>query len=526
MLFCDSRSLSRAALVEDLANRLAAALEVVMGWAKTGDAWQEAKHPRAPDGRFGSKSGEHGEASIDEPKPTTARGANAKTRLRELLSSGHPFTKQELMSIAGIEKESTFTTWIGMLKNPKYAGKAGTLDIVRNKDGTYQALPKGATPPAPPPGPPAPPAPPREEPKAAPKPLPMNEAQRRSEVMSEYRELRTKSWGLSEKAQSEKQHRAAAEIHAKVKKLLWEAKGLGIDPKAMGISDGFDERIIYHASLQHKHETRAEMYADMKRNQDPKQLEQDAIANKRYATMTREEIDAAMRERFGMGVAGHKDWDDYRVQKVKAIDLDGSSNAAKNQRKILGQVHRAMEELEEAGFDVKAVLADANIKYAPGTLTKYNGLAWQANHYRVGGSERSGNFVVSSSQMTFESIQRQHEVNRERMSQGQGTWTHQTTLTGSAATRSVIVHELAHAVGLQSHINSPAKLEEILHKMQPDFKLRQEWVKKHISKYAATNIRETDAELAATVASPDYKRGTLPKVLEDHVDWLFKRRQS
>ena len=33
----------------------------------------------------------------------------------------------------------------------------------------------------------------------------------------------------------------------------------------------------------------------------------------------------------------------------------------------------------------------------------------------------------------------------------------------------------------------------------------------------------TDAELAAMVTSPNYKRGTLPIELENHVDELFKK---
>ena len=51
----------------------------------------------------------------------------------------------------------------------------------------------------------------------------------------------------------------------------------------------------------------------------------------------------------------------------------------------------------------------------------------------------------------------------------------------------------------------------------------REWIRENISEYATSNIHELDAELAAMVTDPDYKRGTLPKQLEDHVDWLFER---
>ena len=93
---------------------------------------------------------------------------------------------------------------------------------------------------------------------------------------------------------------------------------------------------------------------------------------------------------------------------------------------------------------------------------------------------------------------------------------------------STIIHEIAHALGMQSHINSPSRLHGIMsdpkhhHIFGSSHEERQKWIGKNISDYAKSNKLETDAELAAKVISPGYVKGTLPKVLEDHVKWLFE----
>ena len=83
------------------------------------------------------------------------------------------------------------------------------------------------------------------------------------------------------------------------------------------------------------------------------------------------------------------------------------------------------------------------------------------------------------------------------------------------------MHELTHALGLQKHIDSPRKLDAILKKMEPDMGKRMEWVKRNISEYGAENYKETEAEAASLVLSPDYVRGTLPADVENHIYQLF-----
>lgn len=138
---------------------------------RTGDTeWKEDLHPRAPDGRFGNKAGEH-EGKPDAftgEKPTTAEGKTLKDRLRHVLGSGHPFTKEELKKIVGIERDKQLDDYLTNLKNPKYAGPKGALQIVKLADGRFQVhtaegkpappIDEPKAPPAPPPAPPPKPA--------------------------------------------------------------------------------------------------------------------------------------------------------------------------------------------------------------------------------------------------------------------------------------------------------------------------------------------------------------------------------
>lgn len=162
--------------LDDLINRMMAALAEVTGQTLDAD-WKEELHKRDPDGKFTAGSG-GAKVSRSEGQPQEAvEGKNPKSRMRNLLASGKPFTKQQLMEQAGITNEKTFTSWISMMKNPKFAGKAGALNIVRNPDGTYQVVKNGAggengspppTPPADPPKPPPEPSPPAPPPPAEP----------------------------------------------------------------------------------------------------------------------------------------------------------------------------------------------------------------------------------------------------------------------------------------------------------------------------------------------------------------------
>lgn len=149
--FVDKRvaKLAGAELVaayEDLFARVAAALARL----GTKDSAQfEQKHPRGFAGRFGHSSG----SPTPKPGKEDLKATSVKGKLRELLGSGHPFTKQELMELASIEKESTLTTFLSDVRNPKYAGKEGVLNIVKLSDGRYQVVQGNGTPAPPLPAP-------------------------------------------------------------------------------------------------------------------------------------------------------------------------------------------------------------------------------------------------------------------------------------------------------------------------------------------------------------------------------------
>jgi hypothetical protein len=100
------------------------------------------------------------------PKPTTAKAKGIKAATHELLSSGHPFSLEELMKATGVDNPKMMVAYLGDLKNPKYAHKAGVLDIVKNKTtGHYQVVKKAAEAAVAP-------APKKEEPKPATEEMP------------------------------------------------------------------------------------------------------------------------------------------------------------------------------------------------------------------------------------------------------------------------------------------------------------------------------------------------------------------
>lgn len=218
---------------------------------------------------------------------------------------------------------------------------------------------------------------------------------------------------------------------------------------------------------------------------------------------------AAARGRPGKVVRGHTE-----------TDLTDGSPAAKRARAVLGHLHNALTSLGELGYDIPAALKEAPVDFHPGTTGKFGGHAWQR-----GGV---GHFAVSGAKNDDLLQDKYRQIHERRMEAGVARWN-----TGNDA-HSAAVHELAHAIGMQSQINSPEKLRTLLGKLfpNPDGRMppetqhaaRHEWIKRNISQYATTNIFETDAELAATVAHPSYVRGTLPKELEDHVDALFHHR--
>ena len=205
----------------------------------------------------------------------------------------------------------------------------------------------------------------------------------------------------------------------------------------------------------------------------------------------------------------------FRVAGHTSYDINTQAPGAKAVRKMLGHVDSAMESLESSGFDVKGALSKANVKYISGTTGKHNGHSWQdkgVGYFSISVSKRLGNDPEQAA------------LAEMRKMKGEPRWSISSEAKDQA--RATIVHELTHALGLQQHLNSPTKLNAILDSMNlGDYKSKSDWIKTNISEYASKNIRETDAELAAMVTAPDYVRGTLPKQLEDHVDWLFMRKQ-
>lgn len=102
--------------------------------AATQDAdFKEDEHPRDGDGKFTAGAG--GGSSSAKPTKATAKGS--KAGVHELLSSGHPFTVEELMEATGSTNRVTITTALSDLKNPKYAGALGHLAITKRPDGMY-----------------------------------------------------------------------------------------------------------------------------------------------------------------------------------------------------------------------------------------------------------------------------------------------------------------------------------------------------------------------------------------------------
>ena len=136
-------------------------------------------------------------------------------------------------------------------------------------------------------------------------------------------------------------------------------------------------------------------------------------------------------------------------------------------------------------------------------------------------------------------------MDKKRVDKGEPRWTVGSgpDVTNAEKTRCTVMHELAHALGMQPHIDSPNQLAKLLNQHglnghmphlesphgpamfgQGQYNGRTHWIKTNLSSYATTNIKETDAELAALVTSPRYKPGTLPKEFEQHVYNLFGKK--
>ena len=492
-----------ATLYADLYSRLEAAAAAVND-GSTHDDFNPDDHPHAPagsskGGQFVSHGGGGGE------KPTTTKAKAGKPAMHELFSSGHPFTKKELMDIAGVKSEKLFSDYIAMLKNPKYAGKAGALKIKKLPNGSYQVvMPNGQ---------PAPPAPaeakPREEEK--PKEVP------KEEPKPEVKKL------LSTKGMTPKQMDAAFQKHS-----------------VADIQSHFKEKFGLTVLNDVNDKARKKQITDL--GNELVQVSRDitdAFHNKELSKMEKlaERKDAILKERRTLldnrGVLtprGHN-----------KIDLSETTAAAKQQRKILSHLDAALEHMEEQGFDVKGALAKADVAYVAGSPVKSIGHAWKDQW------SNKGYFSLSNSKNLNKAYHdKQQQAARNREHRGEPIWSRSVLadIDEKESVRSTIIHEMAHALGLHKDVGSPEKLSLIMRKLRADghmpapelpegYKFQtgkydpmHHFIANRISQYATTNIKETDAEIAAMVTSPHYKPGTLPKELEDHVHWLFNKRKS
>jgi hypothetical protein len=310
-----------------------------------------------------------------------------------------------------------------------------------------------------------------------------------------------------------------------------------------------------HAMAYHAHKKQiAKLEKEAKKGQ-PKQKKQ-APAGRSFADDTPESIHAKLSESWGLGFANgvkqgkateyyrqqilrekssdpaemKKRLEEYnRLQEIErkdpghrlrghtSIDITQKTASAKAMREMITHVDNAMATLQASGFDVKKALSKANVKFVAGSTGKANGHAWGGG---FGGAGNEGYFSISPSKRgSFNEEQAQR--NDARMAAGQARW----SISASAKdqTRATIVHELAHALGLRENVRSTERLVKVMDEVLPDKSKRREWIRQNISEYATTNINEFDAELAAMVTDPDYKRGTLPEQLEAHVDWLFEK---
>lgn len=217
------------------------------------------------------------------------------------------------------------------------------------------------------------------------------------------------------------------------------------------------------------------------------------------------EARAAARATAGGNVRGHTPY-----------DIDDKSAGAKTVRKNLGYLDSALSSLESSGFDLKAAMARGNVKFAAGGTGKSLGHAWQDRATGIGYFSLSVSQPINGSAEQMRMAQRRKERGDNLFTVSSGT---------DDVGRATIVHELAHALGMNKDLDSPGKLQKIMTGIFPDIQERRNWIRKNLSEYAVSNYKETDAELAALVTAPYYKRGTLPKQLEDHVDWLFMKRK-
>lgn len=191
------------------------------------------------------------------------------------------------------------------------------------------------------------------------------------------------------------------------------------------------------------------------------------------------------------------------------VDITDKTQSAKEHRAMLGHVESALEHLESQGFDIAGALKEANVHFTPAGTRGALGHAYQR-----GGK---GYFSMSTGKAALEFLNDQRKSDEGKSTR----WASYTDSELEHSTRTTVIHELVHALGMQRHINSPQRLSDIMAKLYPNPTERHQFVHQNIGRYATKNAFERDAELAALMTRGDYKPGTLPKELEDHVKWLL-----
>lgn len=207
------------------------------------------------------------------------------------------------------------------------------------------------------------------------------------------------------------------------------------------------------------------------------------------------------------------------------VDITSSGTAAKEHRKRLGHVEAALEHLASKGFDIAGALKEADVHFTPADTKGAFGHAYQRGG-GPNGQGKSGYFSMSAGKNALDFRHAQHEQHLRGQAKGENRWSTSTSAGLEHMERTTIIHELAHALGMQGHIRSPERLQGIMEKLFPDPAERRAWTAKNISQYSTTNPLERDAELAAMVSRHDYEPGTLPKELEEHVAWLFNPKKG
>ena len=232
------------------------------------------------------------------------------------------------------------------------------------------------------------------------------------------------------------------------------------------------------------------------------------------------EVKNAARDKYD--AAKRKEYEANRKHPVKSVttyDINDTSSGAKNARKTIAAVDASLDSMVKRGFDIKSAIGSAKVSFVPGTCDKYGGMAW-------GGSQGNGHFTISHDKCINPVFVAEQKAAQKRRAE-KGLPNFLSWIPGDDPADHTVRHELAHALGMQPHINSPAKLTALLRDMHgDDKKASNEWVKKNISEYATENIHETDAELCAMVTSPNYVKGALPPEFEKHVHDLFKYKEA